>query len=112
MDVWITVAFVVAFVSFLLWASTGSFLSATLRDHWPDLHARLGSPKPGDFWARRVDVPLDQFTLTRRFRHMNIENGDILLQLEVTCWSRWATILGMVSFIILLFASLAEPHVP
>jgi hypothetical protein len=112
MDTWLTVAFLVAFISYLLWAFTGSYLSVTLRDHWPDLHARLGSPKPGDFWSRRMGVPLDQFTLTRRFRQLRIENGDILLQLELTCWLRWAAILGMVALVILLFASVAQPHVP
>jgi hypothetical protein len=63
MTAWSFAAF---FVSFLLWAFTGTYLSITLRESWPALYAQSGSPTAKDFWWRRAfPNSFDKFTMTR-----------------------------------------------
>jgi hypothetical protein len=101
-----TWSFVVCFVSFLLWAFTGTYLSLTLRDHWPELHAMAGFPKPRDFWWRHTfPKAFDRFTLTRRFRSVRMDNPDLLLQFELVFLFRWVQIVSFGVFVISLLRS-------
>jgi hypothetical protein len=101
-----TVALLVAVVCFLLWALTGSFVAATIRDSWPDLYAKAGSPNPRDFWLRRSGPgQFDGFTLLRRFRNIPVQNRDVLVQLELVCWLRWLQIAALVGCFLALAAS-------
>ena len=107
------VAIGIAIASFLVWAFTGSYLAATLRDYWPELYAQCGAPKPSAFWTRRFGPgAFDDFTLFRRFRKVPLENGDIRLQLELICWSRWIQIAAFVCAICSLFLSLGTTYAP
>lgn len=110
---WIGVAFFVGFVSYLLWAATGSLVSALLRDGWPEAYVQAGRPTSADFWWRRTfPNAFDQFTLTRRFRKVAISNRDVLLQLELACWLRWVQVLAFVAFVILLLGSIGGRVAP
>ena len=101
------IAGLVAFISFLGWAFTGSFAATTIRDCWPDLYEKAGAPKPIDFWAKRLGPgAFDAFTMFRQFRSSNVENGDLLFQLEIVCWLRWLQVIAMVVFFFSLFSSL------
>ena len=105
---WITIAFVVAFASFLVWALTATMVSITLRDTSPELYAKAGSPRPAEFWGSRAwPNSFDEFTLTRQFRKLHIGNRDVVWQLELACWLRWLQITSLCAFVVLLFASMA-----
>jgi hypothetical protein len=110
---WIAVAFTVGFISFLLWAFTGTYVTATLRAYWPELYALAGSPTAADFWwKRKFPNPFDTFTLTRRFRKVAIPNRDVVWQLELTCWLRWVQIVAACVFLFLLIASFGKHGEP
>jgi len=95
------------FLSYLLWAFTGSFLTKTLRDDWPDIYITCGSPTGVDFWWKKV-LPnnFDKVVLNRQFRKFEIDNNDLLIQFEIIFWTRWAQIM----FLIIILIGLLMPH--
>ena len=100
----LTVLFFVSVVGHFAWAIAGSYLSVTLRDRWPDLHARLGSPKWNDFWTRWGfgEFPLKELMRKRQFRRMGINNDFILLLLEIHYWTFWISNLSIFTFAAIL----------
>ena len=91
----------VAAITWFLWLIAASYAAATLRAQWPDVYAKLGAPVPERLWqVGEIGSTFDGATLLRRFRHMGIENRDLLLQLELTCWLRWASIISLSAAII------------
>ncbi len=110
---WIGAAFAVAFISFVLWACTGTFVSALLRDHFPDIYAEAGMPRVADFWwFSKLPTAFDRFTMTRRFRGLTIANSDVLWQLELACWLRWLHVAAVIAFLVLLLASVFRQSAP
>jgi hypothetical protein len=110
---WVLFAFIVAFVSFLLWAFVGSYVAATIRDGWPDLYVKAGSPKPSAFWLGRAGPgAFDGFTLLRRFRKANVQDRDVLIQLELACWLRWIQIVAAAGFFVAVFTTLGHRFAP
>ena len=100
------VALVAGLAAYLLWAFVGSYLAATIRDGWPDLYVRAGAPDPESFWFSRFGPgEFDGFTLFRRFRRVQVESRDILVQLELVCWLRWLQFAAIAACIIFLSMS-------
>ena len=110
---WTGVAFAVAFVSFVLWACTGTVVSVLLRDHFPEIYAEAGRPRGADFWwYTALPNAFDRFTMTRRFRTRGVSNSDVLWQLELACWLRWIHVAAGVVFIALLITSIIRDFAP
>jgi len=103
----------VFFVSFLLWAFTGSFLAVTLRQDWPHLYELAGSPTAGDFWWRRAfPNAFDSFLLWGRFRAAGIPDSTLLLWFEAVRWLRWLQVLSFAAFVLSLFVPGPARHAP
>jgi len=102
---WTVAAFLTAFVSWLLWAFAASYVVSTIQTYWPETWAKLGSPEPAKIWFSRAFSGFDAAVLSRRFRHMGIENRDVLLQLELVFVFRLLFFAGLVgAFFSLLYA--------
>ena len=110
---WTLLPFIVAFVTWLLWAFTASYAASTLQSYWPEIYAKLGSPKPRQIWfSRSLGTPFDSATMFRRFRNMGIANRDILFQLELTCWLRWVFLISVVTSIAGVFLLVGGHRAP
>jgi len=90
---------VTGFVAVLLRAFTASYVVSTLKSYWPDIWAKLGKPEPSKFWLSREFTEFDGAILSRRFRHVGIENRDLLLQLELVFVCSILAISSVVGFL-------------